>query len=266
MYYNPKYDQSWNDAINRELNGEIYTFEEGDRELLKEMCDEIYASSGKQVCTIYELITCLKPSRIAPIINKYILGFKSEYMRSHLLYSIILDSIEIENMDELVVQMYRQFRLSKYNISPPGPNKSWVIYMKYDNILAQIKSKKYVPEIIEWYKSLREMDRLAVTLHKIARKWRPKELEQIMVGHLLNTSPTRADIDLPETGDYRPTLEYIYLQSRFNAISALKYYPSERNRDLILTYADHEYKELSKFAKKTAEKMDAKLKEMKENG
>ena len=53
-------------------------------------------------------------------------------------------------------------------------------------------------------------------------------------------------------------------QSRFKQIEVLSYFPSERNRDLILTYADHEDKELSKFAKKTAEKMDAKLLEMRE--
>jgi len=196
------------------------------------------------------------------VIAKYIDKFENEYLKAEMLYRFTVD--KVPGRDRLVMDLYHKFRASKYYLVAEVPSATFEIYHRYDNSFYKIKSKKLVPELIEFAKSIAETRRLAITYGMMMKKWAPPEMEEIMAAHLLNRTPTKAEMGFEDIPDNDRLYHFETTQSRFTQIEALSYFPSERNRDLILTYADHEHKELSKFAKKTAEKMDAKLLEIKE--
>ena len=196
------------------------------------------------------------------VIAKYIDRFEDEYLKARMLYRFTED--KVPGRDRLVMDLYHKFRASKYYLGSDKPDIARCIYNWYDNAFYKIKSKKLVPELIEFAKSIAETRRLAITYGMMMKKWAPPEMEEIMAAHLLNRTPTKAEMGFEDIPDNDRLYHFETTQSRFTQIEVLSYFPSERNRDLILTYADHEHKELSKFAKKTAEKMDAKLLEIKE--
>ena len=197
------------------------------------------------------------------VIAKYIDRFENEYLKARMLYMLYED--KVPGRDRLVMDLYHKFRASKYYLGSDKPHIARCIYNCYDNAFYKYKSKKLVPELIELAKSIAETRRLAITYGMMMKKWAPPEMEEIMATHLLNRTPSKFEMGFADVPDNDRLYCFETTQSRFTQIEALSYFPSERNRDLILTYANHEHKELSKYAKKVAEKMDAKLLEMKEN-
>ena len=184
--------------------------------------------------------------------------------KSRLILRLYTD--KVPNRDRIIMDLYHKYRESKYYLHADKGGIQMCICMDYDNAFYKMRSKKLLPELIEIAKSIAETRRLAITYDMIMKKWTPSEMEGIMVGHLSNRTPSKFEMGFADGPETDKRYYFDLTQSRFTQIEALSYFPSERNRDLILTYADHEYKELAKFAKKTAKKMDAKLKEMKENG
>ena len=186
------------------------------------------------------------------VIAKYIDKFEDEYLKARMLYRYTVD--KVPGRDRLVMDLYHKFRASKYYLGSDKPDIAHCIYNCYDNAFERIKSQKLVPELIELAKSIAETRRLAITYGMMMKKWTPPEMEEIMATHLLNRTPSKLEMGFEDIPDNDSLYRFETTQSRFTQIEALSYFPSERNRDLILTYANHEHKELSKFAKKTAEK------------
>lgn len=166
---------------------------------------------------------------------------------------------KVKGADRKIMDMYYHFKQSVRYISPPDSPGPLHIMGAYDNAFLKLKSKKLVDELMILMHSLRDVFYLPLTTKMIAKKWAPPELEQIMVHHLTNKSITRADVGLPESGTYSPSLETIVEQTKFTAIACLQYYPSQSNLELVESFMDDDYAELRKFAEKAAKAMREKL-------
>lgn len=125
-----------------------------------------------------------------------------------------------------------------------------------------MKTKSLMYDMVEFSRSIRELHSLAYSLPRVAKRWHPEELEDIVYNHLAKRTITRADVGLPEEGDYRPTPKYIYEQSRVVGIMCLSNYPSQKNLDMILSYADSDIKYLKEHAEKYAKIVRDKMSEM----
>lgn len=257
------------DAIEEEIAGTAYKFEGNDRDVLAQMCDEInqtFPDYSVEIHYLAQIDISYTPAGISPILLKYIYQFKSESCRAVLLPIIILDKtkykIKIRDLDRIAMDLYHNFRASSYYIAPPGSGSSAHIYIRYDNSISRVVSSKILPELVELMKSPRDMYILTITAFKIAKKWAPKELGEIMAKHLINTNVTSADVGLPEEGEYYPSFETITQHNSFTAIKCLQFYPSEENLRIIMDYTNHPYKNLAKFAQEHAEKMKNKLLKM----
>ncbi|MBQ7011950.1 MAG: hypothetical protein IJN63_09620 [Clostridia bacterium] len=250
------------DSIIREEAGTAYTFVGNDKNILKQMCDEINRTFSDYKYNFRYLteISMFGPSvGASSIYLKYIYQFESESCRAVLVSRILADKVKIKDLDRIVMDLYHHFRASPYYISPPGSESSAHIYVTYDNAFKRLKSPKLVPELVDLMKSRRDVFILGVTARMIAKKWAPAELGQIMANHLINKNVTMADVGLTEEGEYYPPLTYIVEQTSFNAINCLQFYPSENNLRIIMDYMDHPNRELAKFAQKHAEIMKKKL-------
>ena len=207
------------------------------------------------------------PVGVSTILLKYIYEFESESCRAALIPRIMADTrinkVKIKNLDKIFMDLYHHFRASPYYIGPPGSIFRYSsIYIAYDNAFKRLKSPKILSELIELMKFRREVYILPITAFSIAKKWAPKELGDIMIAHLANRNVTRADVGLPEEGEYLPTLKTIVKQTTFTAIKCLQFYPSEENLKIIMDYTDDTDEELARFAQEHAEKMKNKLLEM----
>lgn len=248
------------DAIIAEEKGELYRFSGNDKAVLRQLCDEINQtfSDSYKYRYLAEIEKMIPPKGSGPVILKYIHQFESEDCRAALILSIVHDCPKFENLDRIIMDLYHHFRASAYYISPPD-SPAPVHVIRYDNAFAQFKSPKILPELVELFKSRRELYYLSVTADMIAKKWAPEELGKIMADHLKNPNVTRADVGLPEEGTYYPSLESIVEQTSFNAIRCLRYYPTEENLKIITSYTNHPYDRLAKFAQEEAERMKTKL-------
>ena len=250
------------DAIDDERKGNGYIYDDNDKDVLKRLCDEInqtYPDYPYKFDYLCEISIVALPTGSSSILLKYIHQFESESCRAFLLSKIICDDVKIKGLDKIVMDLYHHFRSSSYYVAPPKSGGTAHIYIAYDNAFRILKSSKIMSEIVELLKSRREVYILALTAQMIAKKWAPKELEEIMVAHLMNKKLTRKDVNIPEYGEYHPSLEYIAHQTSFTAIKCLQYYPSEENLKIIMSYTDHPYEELAKFAQEYAKKMETKL-------
>ena len=253
-------------SIIEEREGKAYTFAGDDKNVLKQMCDEInqtYPDHPYKFHYLSEIAMIALPIGSSTILLKYIYQFESESCRAVLISRILREKAKIKDLDRIVMDLYHHFRASPYYIAPPGgPNTSAHIYIAYDNAFRKVKSPRIVAEFVEFIKFRREVYILSLSAFSIARKWAPKELGEIMANHLMNKHVTRADIGLPEEGDYRPSLECIIEQSTFNAIKCLQFYPSQENLRIVMEYTNHPNADLAKFAQEHVNKMEKKLLEM----
>ena len=254
-----------------EREGRGWTFDGNDKDVLKQMCDEIsetFPNHPYKYHYLVEIDMIPLPAGASSILLKYLHQFESEACRAVLMRSILIDDVKIKGMDRIFMDLYYHFKASKYYIPLPkeisGINSS-DIYSKYDLAFSRLKSSKILPELLELMKSRRDVDILPGTARMIAKKWAPKELGEVMANYLLNKNVTRADVGLPEEGVYYPSLETIVLNTSVTAVACLQYYPSEENLKIIMEYTNHPHKGFAKFAKETVEKMATKLLLMKEN-
>ena len=249
------------DAIIDEQNGKGPRLTDSDKAVLKQLCNEINQTypNGYQFEYVEELRMLPLPKGVSSILLKYIYQFESETCRAYLMQKMFHDEPQIENLDRIIMDLYHHFRASHYYISPPDSPAPAHIYVRYDNTFARLKSPNIMPELVELLKSRRELEILGITAEMIAKKWAPKELGEIMAAHLMNKNVTRADIGLPEEGNYYPSLETIVRQTSFNAISCLRFYPSEENLKILMDYTNHPDKELAKYAQQQVDKMKTKL-------
>lgn len=257
------------DSIIQERDGTAYIFAGNDRNVLKQMCDEInetFPDYPYKFHYLSEISMINLPIGASTILLKYIYQFESESCRTVLFPSILADilkrRVKVKDIDRIIMDLYHHFRTSPYYIAPPEAGTSAHIYIGYDNALKRVASLKILPELIEIMKCHRDLYILSLTVFKIAKEWAPKELEEIMAAHLMNKNVTRADVGLPEEGKYYPSLETIVKQVSFNAIKCLQFYPSEENLRIIMGYTNNPYKELARFAQEYADKMKNKLSEM----
>lgn len=264
------YPQLLATAIIEERHGVLYTSLGDDQNVLKRMCDEInetYPDYPYKFNYLAEIERIGLPVGAGAILMKYIHQFESEVMRAALLPSVYPDRKIIPGLDRTILDLYHHFRASSFYLLSPGftPKHPVVgsdyIYIAYDNALKWATTRKTLPEVLELLKYRREVFILAITERTIAKKWAPPELGEIMAAHLLNTSVTKSDVCLPETGICLPDLEHIVVQSCFNAIDCLRYYPSKENLEIVRGYISHKNKELGKFAEKKAQIIEKKLME-----
>lgn len=256
------------DFIIKERHGQLYTFLGDDKNVVRRMCDEInetYPDYPYKFNYLTEIERIGLPVGAGTILMKYIHQFESETCRAALLPSVYPDRKIIPGLDRTILDLYYHFRASSFYLLSPGrtPERPVVgsghIYIAYDNALKWATTRKTLPEVLELLKCRREVYILSITERTIAKKWAPPELGEIMAAHLLNTSVTKSDVCLPETGICLPNFEHLVEQTCFNAIDCLRYYPSKENLEIIRGYINHKNKELGKYAEKKAKVIEDKL-------
>lgn len=248
-------------------NKDEHYFRGNDKIVLKQLCEELnQLTTRHNYRYLMQIMMSGIPVGSCNVVLKYIDQFESEACRAILMLRVCNDKIysktKIKDLDRIIMDLYHHFRASSYYVVGPGTNRSKYIYGIYDKYLEKFKSRKILPELIELMKSRRELYILPFTVVSIAKKWKPEELEEILVNHLKNKNITRADVGIPEEGDYHPTAEIVALQTAFVAIGCLEHYPSPKNVQVIMEYADHPDEDLAKCARESAEKMRKKLQEM----
>lgn len=253
------------EAIIAERNGRRYCFSGKDKDVIREMCDEInetYPDYYYKFHYLSEIEQIDLPVGAGAILLKYIHQFESESCRAALIPSIITDRIyykvKYRDLDKTMMDLYLHFLASDFAFALPGsPYASSHIYMAYDNAFWRLKSKKIMPQIVERLKNRLEVMRLSITAKMIARKWAPPELGEIMANHLSNKNVTKADLGIPEAS--LRYFEYIVEQSCFTAIYCLQFYPSKKNLEIVLNYTKDYPPELVECALKHAKIIEDKL-------
>ena len=256
------YGKVYADLIADEESGKSFFLNESDKLVLKEMCQEV--NDKLDHLLKYQYLSEFNQFKIpgcGPIVMKYIDRFESEVARAALINHLAND--KVKNANRLILDWFYHFKNSSVYISPPGKPSSVYIYVRYDNALRKCNMpKKIVSELVELAHNPRDFCQLPFTLQKCAT--RTPDLDQIAVNYLLAPPLTRKDVQLPETGDYHPSADYIDKNCRFCAMKILEKYPSPKNVEILSSYLNHENKDFREGVTITIEKIKKKLKKMEE--
>ena len=229
MFYNKILD----DCIEREKAGSDYFYETNDKQVLRDMCQEINESLGTSIQYLAE-IDALDIKNSGHIMAKYINKFSSETVKSFLVPQMVSD--KIENCDMIVLQLYKDFKVSNEYISPPGKPAPAHIYVRYDNAFRRLRSKRIKSELLELLSNPRDAFYLPFTIKMLA-SWKVAELKNLLISYSKANSLTANDFGfLQNTNDYFPSLSFMKRELRLSAIACLKYYPSADVYELVYNY------------------------------
>lgn len=242
------------DMIEKEKQGKSYRYNKHDRIILEAMISEINQKLGtnlEYLCQIdfYSLKNC------SDIILKYIHRFESEGVKGYLIPNLVVD--KTENIEEVILKLYFQFKNSEFYISPANAPSSAHIYVRYDNAFRSLKPKKLKKELFDLVSNPRDAAYLPLTV-KMLSSWKIPEIKNLLLLYLDGSMITNDSIGIYTDGNYYPSLENIKRQLKFTAIGGLKYYPTDEIIDIINGYTNNEDKDIAKAAKKSLEYIEKK--------
>lgn len=242
------YEKVLRDSIEKEIRGEDYIYSEADAIILKEMLREINRKLGTAFQYLAE-IDAFDIHESGSIMARYFDQFQSEGIRAYLIPQIVSD--KVNGWAEIALQGYLNFKKSDVYISPPGVTSSAYIYVRYDNVFRQLKNKKMANELVKLAHNPRDVLYLPLTMKMLA-SWKIPEMEDILIALLDDSSITADTVGLTEDPEsYYPPLSFIKRQLMFIALIGLKYYPSEKNKELMKGYINSEDRDIQLAASKT---------------
>lgn len=242
-----KYGAVLDDAIEREISGIDYRSTVEDRLILNKMFEEINETVGGDYHYLAE-IDHLYIKGAGLIAIKYIKQFSSESVRAFLLPHIWLDVGKPSS--DIIYELYLHFKESEYYISKPYKASSAHIYVRYDNAFWRLKPKKIKNELLNLIHNPRDAFYLPFTTRMLA-SWRMDQMEDLLISYLDSDNISNEILGICSDDKYYPSAEFIKRELRFTAITGLKYYPSDKNIELIKPYSKDTDKDVKACAQKT---------------
>lgn len=243
-----------NKSITCEQKGTDYFYPAEDRELLCIMFDEINQKTGSDIHYLAEIDSLIIP-RSGEIVNKYITKFSSESVKGYLIQQMVAD--RIMDCDDLILQLYLQFKRSKEYVAEPGQPSPAHIYVRYDNAFNVLKSRRIEKELIDVVRNPRDAFYLPLTVCMLA-SWKKPEMLDVLIRYLSEKDFIELDVENCGTQTYPPK-EFMVRELRFSAINGLKYYPSQETKILLEPFAVDENKDIQSAAKRTLKAISKQL-------
>lgn len=241
------------EGIKKELQLIDYIFSEEDKQIAKEMLREIneleYDFQYLAELEYYEV------KGIGEIVKKYINQFSSEATRAYLIHQLVFN--KVENCSEYILDLYMHFKSSKEYISGENQPAPAHIYVRYDNALKRLKSKKIKNQLIELAYNPRDVYYLPLTVSMLA-SWKILEIKELLLSYLDGANITSETIGIPKEGKYYPSLETIKREVKFTALDGLKYYPEKNVYEVVEQYILDSDSDVSELAKKVLRVMGKK--------
>ena len=236
------------DSIAREKAGLDYVCSEHDRYILDMLFKDINTYLNIDIHYIAELDS-LNLVGSGSIIAQYINKFESESVRSYLIPQIVSD--KIDNVEELVIELYQKFKISHEYISAAEKPAPTHIYTRYDTAISSLKPKKLKMKLLDIVNSPRDVFYLPLTSQMIA-SWRLPEFKDLLLYCGKDGEITREDVGLPnDNRKYYPPYEVITRQLKFIVINSLKYYPTNDTLNFIKEFLNEDDDDLNSCAEKS---------------
>lgn len=244
------------DCIARERAGLDYVCSERDKYILDMLFRDINTTLHTNIHYLAQFDS-FDVAGAGGIIAKYINEFESESVRSYLIPQIVSD--KVDNVEKLVVDLYRGFKKSKEYISVAEKPAPAHIYTRYDTAISSLKPKKLKAELMETVNSPRDIYYLPLTVQMIA-SWRLSEFRDLLLYCARDGGITHEDIGLPnDNKKYFPSLEVINRQLKFIVVNSLRYYPSCDTLDFINKFTNANDSDLNRCIEKTIEYISKRL-------
>lgn len=234
--------------IMNEKNRTDYITCDADAFTLVKMLSEIN-SHGYAFEYLAELLEFKISDEAIQIIERYVDSFCSEGTRGYL-----VSKLDINKRDNafLIFRLFQHFQESSEYIAAPGKPAPAHIYVRYDNTLCRIRSKKLDQELRAVLRTPRDLCYLPFTTEKLAKR-KIFEEKQIIEWYLNSDAISPGDIGLPDDSSlvYYPPLSYFQRQLKFSALFCLRYYPSQEVQSLLTNCAASNDKDLAASAKQS---------------
>jgi len=243
-------------SIESEIAGEDYICSEKDRNLLKDLFEDINNYASTDFHYLAELDT-FSIEGVSDIALKHIEKFESEAIRKILMWQVVAD--KIKDCDKYVLKWYLHFKESNEYISKPNTPSPAHIYAGYDNAFTRLKPKRLKDELLKLAYNPRDFHYLPLTMQMLS-SWKLPELLDVLISYLDDETITFESVGLGSgVENVYPSLEFIKKEAKFTALYGLRYYPSEYTRDLIINYIEDPNPDIRELAKKTLRIIEKKI-------
>ena len=203
------------DAIEREKAGIDYFCKENDKETLHMLLEEVNRCAGTTFQYLAELDAFVIPNA-GGIFADYIRQFSAQSVRGYLLHQIV--SGHVKDCEYLVMELYKDFKMSGEYIPSPGIPASAHIYTRYDSALKTLKPKRLRDDLIQLAYCPRDFFYLPFTMKMLA-SWGGSEIKDLLVKYSSKTNISELEVGIRDNGElYFPPFSYIKREIRFTAI------------------------------------------------
>lgn len=234
-------------AIEDEIMGISYYKSSYDKPIIKQLMEDINIHKNTNYRYLAQL-DILKIDDINDIIIKYIDEFQSSHIKVILLKQLVLG--QYDKKEDLAINLYNDFKKSKYYISDIGESSCHHIYNIYDNILSNFNYKKDKIKLLCVIKNPRDAFYLPLTL-KMMAQLKIDEMKEILIKFLDSAFITRKVGSQFNDELYDPNLSQIKRTLKLYALEYLKYYPTEDVHNIVIKYESNKDLEIQKIARKT---------------
>lgn len=222
------------DSIEREKAKLDYFYSENDRRILDKMFDDINSVLHTNIHYLAE-VDAFDIVGAGSIMIKYIYDFESESIRAYLIPQIVSD--KVDNVEELIVDLYKKFRASSEYISTANKPAPAHIYTRYDTAISRLKPKKIKIALMDIIHTPRDVYYLPLTVRMLA-SWKMAQLKDLLLYCVRDGGITHEDVALAnDSENYYPSFDVINRQLKLIAISNLKYYPSREILKFLLNFS-----------------------------
>ena len=237
----------YKDDLKKEKEGTIWQSTIIDREILKSMFAELKNVYGYDLHYIVDLdFFWYKDAE--GIFYKYVGDFQSETTRALIIRQLAHN--KRKDTAEIIYDWYLHFKNSSYYISKPGrPSADWEA-LQYDHAFCKLKSKRIKNKLLQLSYYPRDAYYLPFTM-KMLGSWKIPEMEERFLSYLEGRGITKETLGLPEDdSDYGPNYEWIKRQLFFRGMDILRYFPSEKNKNLISGYLNDPDRDIREAAER----------------
>lgn len=244
------YGKVLSDLIEREKAGMDYRYPASDRATFLCMLEEINQRKGTNFSYLAEIDAFDIPGA-GLIMEKYVRDFESEGIRAYLVPQMVSD--KVRDCDKLVLELYLHFKQSDFYVKPLGQPDSAYIYVRYDNAFRRLKPKRLKRELMELVAHPLDAYYLPFTVRMVS-SWKMPEMEHILFHYADPFDLREQDLGLVgESERISERMEWRKRQLQFSAIHSLRYYPSERSKQILHQFFDLQDRDFHAAAKKSLE-------------
>ena len=243
-------------SIRMEKAGEAYRYSSQDKKILEALFFDLNSTLSTDIHYLAEM-DHYQIFGSGKIVEKYILSFQSESVKSYLMGQMVVD--KIPSCCDLIYQMYMHFRDSDEYIAKRGEPSPAHIYVRYDNCFRRLKPKRMKAELFQLAKHPRDAHYLPLTMRMLA-SWKPQGMRDLLLQYLDGSVITPKSIQLPEDdSSYYPPTTFVRRELQFTAIAGLKYYPSDDVLEILRPYCFSSDVDIRMAATKTVKAIEKML-------